>query len=69
MPDEKIVAAELKVNQGSHMLTPFRIADVSENGEFSGIVKFCLIGLLLTLVFVIAVRLTLSEWLEFVPGE
>ena len=51
------------------MLTPFRIADVSENGEFSGIVKFCLIGLLLTLVFVIAVRLTLSEWLEFVPGE
>jgi hypothetical protein len=57
-----------QMNQGNDMSTPSRIANVCERSDFGSIVRFCAIGLLLTLVFVIAVRLTLGEWLEILPG-
>jgi hypothetical protein len=55
-----------QMNQGNDMSTPSR--NVRERSGFGRIVRFCAIGLLLTLVFVIAVRLTLGEWLEILPG-
>lgn len=51
------------------MSTSSAIADVSESSDFHSVVQFCSIGLLLTLVIMIAVRLTFGEWLQFLPGE
>jgi hypothetical protein len=49
------------------MPTSSKTENVAES-DFHGIVQFCSIGLLLALTFVIAVRLTLGEWLEILPG-
>jgi hypothetical protein len=45
-----------------------RIANVSECNDFGIILKFCASGLVLSLMFVIAVRLTLAEWPDVLPG-
>ena len=50
------------------MSTPPGIAHVSERSVFHSVVQFCSIGLLLTLVIMIAVRLTFGENLQFLPG-
>jgi hypothetical protein len=49
------------------MPTSPKTENVAES-DFHGIVQFCSIGLLLALMFVVAVRLTLGEWLEILPG-
>ena len=51
-----------QMKQGIDMRASSRIANVSECNDFGIILQFCASELVLSLMFLIAVRLTLAEW-------